>query len=206
MKRLSILIIIVTLALPAFAVDREFVGKLGTSYAHDLESFGFDLSANYLFDIDPWFVAGFEADFFWIPWEKKLGTKDGTPPKEVVATTNTFAFPFFCNAQVRLPFLVDKIYVEPYITVGIGYSLMFLTYHRPHFEDTDGTTYNKKNVFGFYHGFTWQFLPGVSFKPSPKSNIKFVAELGYRGLSPGNADEKIVMSGLLMRVGVLLQM
>ncbi len=139
-------------------------------------------------------MAGLEADFFWLPWEKKLGTDPGPPAKEIVASTNAYAIPVYFNAQVRLPFLERKIRVEPYVTLGLGYSMMILTYNQPDRE---------RDVTKFYHGFTWQLIPGVSFSPAMESRIRFIGEIGYRSLEVKNSHEKIDMSGILARLGVV---
>jgi hypothetical protein len=194
MKKLFIAAVLVIFTFPAFAVEHEFIGKLGSSYAHELENYGLDISITYMYDLDPYFVAGLEADFFWLPWEKKLGTNPGPPQTDIVASTDAYAIPVYLNAQVRLPFLERKIRVEPYVTLGLGYSMMILTYNQP---DRD------RDVTKFYHGFTWQLIPGVSFSPAMESKIRFTGEIGYRSLEVKNSSEKIDMSGLLGRLGVI---
>ncbi|MCL2154292.1 MAG: hypothetical protein FWH53_01370, partial [Leptospirales bacterium] len=49
----------------------EFMLKVGTGYAKDPGKFGLDVSLNYIYNIDPVFVFGFEGDFFWINWKSK---------------------------------------------------------------------------------------------------------------------------------------
>ena len=192
----------------AFAFDKEFVGALGTSYAHDLNNAGLNVSAAYFFDFDPYFALSIEGDFFWLPWEKKLGQKtSGGVNVDVIASTNTFTFPLFFNGQVRLPFLIDKIYVEPNLTLGIGYAFMLLTYQQPAFTDSaTSEAFAKESILDFYHGFAWQMLVGASFKPRKDSRIKFVTDLGYRGINTSRSSNKVDLSGILFRVGVLFEL
>jgi len=200
---LSIIFILSSSAL--FAVEKEFTGKLGTSYSHKLDNWGLDVSLNYMYKLDPWFVAGFEGDFYWVRWEKLLGTKEEPIGvyKEIISDSDAFVVPMFFNAQVRLPFLVKKIYVEPYVTVGLGYTLMILTYKQPSFVDSNtGETFEKQSINDFHHGFAWQFLASVAFKPGEDSRIKFIADFGYRGTSPEKDNVKVNLSGMLMRLGV----
>ncbi len=210
MKKIISIVFILTLFTTGelFAVSHELMCKIGSSYAHELEDAGLDLSVFYAFDFDPYFVAGIEGAFFWIPWEKKLGTRQaGATTVDVVASTNTFAMPIMFNAQVRLPFLVRKIYVEPNVTFGIGYTPVILTYDQPAFlDETTGDTFAKEEITRFFHGFSWQVLAGVSFKPSAESSIKFVGDLGYRGINAKKGAEKLDISGLIFRIGVLFRL
>lgn len=212
MKKFSIVIVffLVLLSGPVYSLGNELVCKIGGSYAHELGDAGLDLSVVYLLNFDPYFVAGIEGSFFWIPWEKKLGTREeGSNPVDVdvVASANTFAIPVMFNAQVRLPFLVKKIYVEPYMTIGIGYTPVILTYDQPAFEDAETTvSYAEEDITRFFHGFSWQVLAGASFKPSKDSSIRFVGDIGYRGINAKKGAEKLDISGLLFRVGVLFKL
>jgi len=191
------------------AVNQELHCKVGTGYAHDLDNAGLDLSAFYAFEFDPYFAAGIEGTFLWVPWDKKLGTKETSPGVfvDVVASSNVFALPIMFNGQVRLPFLVKKIYVEPNVTFGIGYTPVLLSYNQPAFVDQpSGDSYAEKDIIRFFHGFSWQFLVGVAFKPSVKSTIRFVGDIGYRGLNARHGSEKLKMSGMLFRLGVLFKL
>ena len=190
------------------AVNQELVCKVGTGYAHDLDNAGLDLSVFYTFEFDPYFAAGIEGTFFWVPWDKKVGEKTGVPVSvDVVASSNVFALPIMFNGQVRLPFLVKKIYVEPNVTFGIGYTPVVLNYDRPAYEDADTTLpVQAKEVTRFFHGFSWQLLLGASFKPSVKSTIRFVGDIGYRGINARHGSEKLKMSGILFRIGVLFKL
>lgn len=208
MKYFYSIIIIIFLAITstnAYAIGKEFIGKIGTSYAHELKNWGLDSSLNFNLGLDPYFVIGAELDFFWIRWEQKLGERDlGQTSEDVIKKTDTFSFPLFFNAQVRIPILVKYIYVEPAIIAGLGYSMCVISYSQPHFQDTSGKTYNKENVTAFYHGFAWQVLTSIYFKPAKESNIEFVFDFGYRGMSPEKwqANRKFESSGLLLRLGV----
>ncbi len=173
--------------------DNEFIGKLGTGYASDPGKFGLDISLNYIFNIDPVFVFGLEADFFWIKWENKLEDVNagGAANGSLTAQTDLYTFPFFANAQVRLPFLKDKIFVEPSFTIGLGYAFMILDYSSDTESDTD-----------FYSDFAWQAFGSLTYKIFDKSAVDFVLDLGYRETTPDKDKIEIDMSGVIARLGV----
>jgi hypothetical protein len=173
--------------------DNEFIGKLGTGYASDPGKFGLDLSLNYIYNLDPVFVFGFEADFFWVKWKNELSDVNagGAANGSLTAETNLYTFPLFANAQVRFPFLKSKIYVEPSITVGLGYCFMILDYS----SDTDSGT-------DLYSGFAWQTFASFSYKIFEKSAVDFVLDIGYRDITPSRDRVEIDMSGVFTRLGV----
>jgi len=172
--------------------DNEFIGKLGTSYASKPGKFGLDLSLNYIYNIDPVFVFGLEGDFFWIKWKTKIDeVKKGSANGDVTINTDLFTFPLFANAQIRLPFLRQKIYVEPSVTIGLGYCFMILDYSS-----------NTENDINFYSGFAWQFFASAAYKIYQNSAVDFVVDLGYRGLSPEKHNVEFDMSGIIARIGV----
>lgn len=173
--------------------DNEFMGKIGFGYAADPEKFGLDISLNYIFNLDPVFVFGLEGDFFWIKWKNELGDVDagGSAGGSEVATTDLYTFPLFANATVRLPFLRQKIYVEPSVTVGLGYSFMILDYS----SDTENGT-------DLYSGFAWQVLGSLSYKIFQNSAVDFVFDFGYRSLDLEQDRVSIDMSGIITRLGV----
>ena len=142
--------------------DNEFMWKIGTGYASDPEKFGLDLSFNYIYNIDPFFVFGLEADFFWIKWTNTLGDVNagGSAQGSLKAETNLYTFPLFANAQVRLPMLKKIIFVEPFLTVGLGYSFMVLDYSSSAESDQD-----------FYSGFAWQVMTSAAYKISDASAV-----------------------------------
>lgn len=175
--------------------DNEFIGKIGTGYASDPEKFGLDISLNYIYNLDPLFVFGLEADFFWIQWKNKLEDVNagGSASGSEKAETNLYTFPFFANAQIRLPFLKQKLHFEPAFTVGLGYSFMILDYTSDSKSDTD-----------LYSGFAWQAYASAYYKLHPSSAVDFILDLGYRGIAPDRDNVEIDMSGLIARVGVRL--
>lgn len=199
-------VFIITSAVNSYAVQKEFIGKIGTSYASDPGKFGLDISLNYLFDIDPYFVAGGEVDFFWLRWENNLDKMEEVESLsgELITSTNAFTIPIFFNAQLRLPNLAKKIYVEPFFTIGIGWSFMVLHYSRPEYTDADSIVHLQENIIHFYSGFAWQVVAGVSLKPAEESRIAFIFDFGYRGTSPKREKGtiKYKMSGILIRLGV----
>lgn len=173
--------------------DNEFIGKLGTGYAADPDKFGLDISLNYIFNIDPVFVFGLEADFFWIKWENRLEDVDagGSASGSLTAQTDLYTFPFFANATIRLPFLREKIFVEPSFTIGLGYAFMILDYSSDSESDTD-----------FYSDFAWQAFGSLTYKIFDKSAVDFVLDLGYRETTPDKGKVEIDMSGVITRLGV----
>ena len=173
--------------------DNEFIGKLGTGYAADPGRFGLDLSLNYIYNLDPYFVFGFECDFFWVSWENKLGdvNTSGGVNAQLKAETNLYTFPLFANAQLRLPNLRSKIYVEPFITVGLGYSFMILDYTSTEKDGTD-----------FYSGFAWQVMVTAAYRLAEGSAVDFLLDVGYRGIDSQKGDVEIDMSGPVTRLGV----
>ena len=136
-----------------FSIETEFAGKIGTSYAKKPNKWGLDISLNYIFNIDPYFVAGFDYNLLWIPWKRTLDEAEFglIAAGDVVAKTQAIIMPLLFNVQLRLPNLVKYIYVEPTFTVGLGYTLMVLDNSIP---DEDDKTW-------FYHGFAWQILLGA---------------------------------------------
>ncbi len=173
--------------------DNEFLWKIGTGYAEDPGKFGLDLSFNYIYNIDPFFVAGIEGDFFWVSWDNKLEDVDagGAAEGSLKAETNLYTFPLFVNAQLRLPMLKSKIHVEPFITVGLGYCFTILDYSSDAESGTD-----------YYSGFAWQILASAAYKISDRSAVDFIFDFGYRGLTPDKDNIEIDMSGIITRVGV----
>lgn len=173
--------------------DNEFMGKIGTGYAADPGKFGLDVSLNYIYNLDPVFVFGLEGDFFWIKWNNRLQDVNagGAASGSETAETNLYTFPFFANAQVRFPFLREKIYVEPSITAGLGYAFMILDYSSSEESGTD-----------LYSGFAWQVYGSAAYRLHPSSAVDFVLDLGYRGLNPDKDNIEIDMSGVIARIGV----
>lgn len=173
--------------------DNEFMWKIGTGYAADPGKVGLDLSFNYIYNIDPFFVFGLEGDFFWIRWTSTIGKvhPGGSTTGTEKADTNLYTFPLFANAQLRLPMLRKKIYVEPFFTVGLGYSFMILDYSSIEKDGTD-----------FYSGFAWQVIASAAYKISDASAVDFVFDLGYRGIKPSKGNVEIDMSGPFVRAGV----
>lgn len=199
-----ILIILIT-ASPAFAFEKEIIGKIGTAYAFDPSRFGLDINFQYNWVLDPYFVLGPETGFYWITWNNKIGTEETTPnnTSAVKADSDAYMIPVILDAQLRLPNLKKYIYVTPYAIVGMGYSFMFLHYSQPNFTDSQsGKVYNKDKITKFYSGFTWQLIIGTALKPGSESGIEFLAEFGYRYAKLKSGDIQLDMSGILIRVGV----
>ncbi len=197
------LILFIFITTFAYSIEKEFNGKLGTSYAKEAENFGLDISLNYLFVLDPYFAAGIEADFFWLQWERTLGKKDiGQTNATIKAKTDAYIIPVFLNAQVRFPNLTSKIYVEPSIIIGLGYSAMILDYSIPVYVDNSGIRHKSRDEVNLYNGYAWQILTSLALKPAPESNINFTFDAGFRGLFPDKNGIEFNLSGFIIRAGV----
>ena len=200
-SRLILTAIIITISTVLFAQeqnrkvntsDKEFMLKIGTSYASDPSKFGLDVSFNYIYSIDPVFVFGFEGDFFWTNWKSSLEDINvGDSAASKIAKTDLYTFPLFANAQVRLPFLRNKIHIEPALTIGLGYAIMFLNYST---DDDNGTK--------FYKGIALQGFASAYYKAFDRSAVDFVLDLGYRKLDLNKGKVGIDMSGFIARLGV----
>lgn len=189
----------------SISYGNEFNGKIGTSYASDAEKFGLDVSLNYFFNLDPFFGVGLEGDFFWLQWDRKLGEEEiGQTTADVKAETNVYVFPFFFNAQVKLPNLKEFITVEPSLIAGLGYSFMILDDSIPEYTDTSAVTHSSEDKVNVYSGFAWQVLLSFSLQPSNESNVQFTFDCGYRGIYPSKEGIEFNMSGFIGRVGVKL--
>jgi len=205
MKQLIVLTMIcVFSATGAYAIGtgKSIEGKIGGGYAPYTNRAGLNVSGNLQWDLDPFFSCGIESGFFWINWEEKRGKElVGQSNSDLKATTNAVVFPFMAIAQIKLPNLKDKIKVVPFLTVGLGYSLMPLVYSDPHYTDASGVDHSAKNLYRLFHGFTWEVFAGAAYSPSG-SKIEFIGEFGYIGshLYHGNSD--INMSRISLDAGV----
>lgn len=189
-----------------YAENKSLDGKLGTSYASDPEKFGFQLNFAYLTVLDPFFAIGFEPGIYWASWERKVGRQQvgstGTVEADLKADTNAYMIPCLADAQVRLPNLREKFNVLPYITFGLGYSIMILDYSQPEYTNTSGVSVAAENDTKLFHGLTWQIMAGIAYDPSPSSKIEFIGEIGYRGAKLKHNDLEINMSGWVFNIGI----
>lgn len=192
---LSLIIFFLSPVSPAAADafdGRILAGKIGTAYAENAGKFGLNVSGSYLFDIDKYFTAGPEVELFWLRWERTVGQKEFSHiSASKVAKTDAFIIPAFFNAQVRLPGLLEDINIVPSFTVGLGWSTMTLRNSIP----------GEDNKITFYHGFSWQVYASGEFQPED-SKISFLADMGYRSISPSRGSIKFDMSGFVLRTGV----
>jgi len=205
MKKMTIcfILLLVMAAAPLLAVEKEIQGRIGTGYATDPSRFGLDLAFQHTWKLDPYFVMGPEVGFFWIQWDRKIGTETvGAATVDVKADTNSYVIPAFMNAQLRLPVMKKYIYVEPFLTVGLGWGFMILHYSQPEFTDAaTGKNYEDEKVTKFFHGFSWQLIFGAAFQPEG-SKVGFLGELGYRGMKLEYDNNEVDMSGFMVRLGV----
>jgi hypothetical protein len=205
MKRLIIFLLISAFsATGAFAlgIDSSIDGKIGGGYAPYTKRGGLTLSGNYQWVLDPFFSCGLETGFFWINWEEKRGQElVGQSNSDLKATTNAVVFPLMAIAQVRFPNLKDKINVIPFITVGLGYSLMPLVYSDPSYQDAYGVNHPARNLYRLFHGLTWEVFGGAAYSPSG-SKIEFVGEFGYIGAHLYHGNNDINMSRFTLNAGV----
>ena len=187
---------------PAFAVESNFDGKLGGAWAFDPAMPGLDVGADYQWVLDPFFSAGVESGLFWIQWDQQRKTEvTGQSNASVKATTNAYSIPVLATAQIRLPNVKEKINVLPYLSIGLGYSFMPLTYSDPSYTDKAGTYHKAKDSFKFHTGFTWKIAAGAAYTPEG-SRIAFIGETGFIGahLYSGNTDRN--MSRMFIDLGV----
>ena len=193
---ITILLLCLT-TIDLFSIETEFVGKLGTSYAKKPNKWGLDISINYLFNIDPFFAAGFDYTLVWIPWERTLDEAEFglLATGDEIAKTQAIIMPLLFDAQLRLPNLVKHIYVEPSLTVGLGYIFMIL----------DNSIPGEDKKTWLYHGFGWQIILSAAYRPGEESRIHFIIDFGYRGTSPERKNIKYDMSGFLIRAGVRIK-
>jgi hypothetical protein len=182
----------------AFSYPKSLDGKIGAGYASEPDKFGWQLNFAFLNDLDPFFALGFEPGFYWARWNRKISSSEvGNVPADIKADSDAYIFPAIVDAQVRLPNLKSKIYVEPYVTLGLGYSFMILDYTIPAYQ-SNSSEHNTK----FFHGFTWQLMFGMSYDPGYSSKLKFIAELGYRGAKLKKGNLEIDMSGAILNIGI----
>jgi hypothetical protein len=202
MKKILIIpfvILSIFISTNAFPYAKTLDGKLGTGYASEPEKFGWQLNFMWLADLDPFFGLGFEPGIYWAKWERKISSKEeGNVPANVKADSNAYIIPVLADAQIRLPNLQSKIYVIPYVTLGLGYSLMILHYTIPEYSGSESSETKTK----LFHGLTWQLMFGMSYDPGSSSKIRFIAEAGYRSAQLSKGNLEIDMSGIVINIGV----
>jgi len=205
MKKITVnVIFLILISNYVYAEARhEFTGKIGTGYSSVPKKFGLDVAANYMYAFDPYFAAGGEVNFFWITWDQVLGEEVvGLTTREVKAKTDAYTIPFIFDAQLRLPEIFSKIKLIPSLTVGLGYSLMILSYSQPDFTDVNsGKHYEKSDKKDFYGGFSWHAYASIAFQPE-NSKIFFTLDLGYRGAYLERENKEIDLSGFIAKAGV----
>ena len=197
MKNRLMLIAVITLSISTISTTlfaqsqgkNEFIWKVGGGHASDIEKWGLDMSFNYMYNLDPIFVFGFEGDFFWTKAVQTKTTIDPitTIPEDRTSKADVYTFPFYFNGQLRFPFFGDRIY--PAATLGLGYAFTF-------FSSTADTGK------GAYGGMTLQGLGSLYFKIIDVSNAYFVFDAGYRHLPQSRNGKKVNMSGAIVRLGV----
>jgi hypothetical protein len=157
---------------------------------------------DYSLVLDPFFTVGAETGLFWVNWQEKRGqTIVGSTVADVKAQTNAFVIPMLAVAQLRLPNVKDRFNILPYLSVGLGLSLMPISYSDPAYTDAGGTDHKKQTLNQFYAGFTWKVAAGAAYSPNG-SKISFIAEVGYVGSNLERGNETLDMSRFVMNVGV----
>lgn len=205
MKRICMFVLIMicmSSAVIAMGEQKNIDVKLSGGYATYPERGGFGLLADYLWALDPYFAAGVETGFFWVKWEEKRGKAlVGQSDADLKAKTNAFSIPALAIGQVRFQNLKEKYNILPYITVGLGYTFMPVTYSDPSYTDSSGTAHDSKKLHQLYHGFTWEVFAGAAYSPTG-SNVHFLAEVGYVGSKPSKGNVDIDMSRFMINAGV----
>lgn len=170
-------------------------GNIGGGYALNPSKWGLEMNLTYLKDLDPYFGIGIDPGFYWLNWRQKLGdiTTDSGVSASEVKETDAFMIPVFAVAQLRVVYLQEKIGVEPYLNIGLGYSGMFLSYKNV----------NNQSKIDYYGGFSWELVAGVAITPKGSTKIKFLIDAGYRSAQLSSShDISIDMSGLMFNIGV----
>ena len=188
---------------PLWAAESNLDAKIGGAWAFDQSRAGLDVGADYLWVLDPFFAAGAESGLFWVQWDQQRGKEiTGQSSADIKARTNAYVIPVLAVAQVRLPNVKEKISVLPYLSVGLGYSFMPLTYSDPSYTDTGtGQEYKSQKKFFFHTGFTWKVALGGAYTPSG-SNIAFLGEAGYVGAHLYHGSRDRDMSRMFFDFGV----
>ena len=206
MKKMTICAVIASALLsitPLSAAESNLDAKIGGAWAFDPSKAGLDVGADYLWVLDPYFAAGAESGLYWVQWDQQRG-KDitGQSSADVKARTNAYVIPLLAIAQVRLPNVKEKISVLPYLSVGLGYSFMPLTYSDPSYTDSvSGTTYKSQKKFFLHTGFTWKVAVGGAYSPAG-SSIAFIGEGGYIGAHLYHGSRDRDMSRAFIDLGV----
>jgi hypothetical protein len=186
----------------SFSAEKSFDGKIGGGYAFDPEHFGLNIEATYLWNLDPYFAAGLQTGLFWVKWEETRGkTNIGATPTEVKATTNAYTIPFLAIAQLRLPNVKEKLNILPYISIGLGYSAMYIAYSDPSYTDSLGNPHPSEKEKKLFGGFTWETVVGAAYSPAG-SKIDFLFETGYVGSKLSHGTSSVNMSRYIANIGV----
>ncbi|MCD4828584.1 MAG: porin family protein [Candidatus Cloacimonetes bacterium] len=122
------------------------------------------------------------------------------------ADIKTTYIPLLTNLYVHLPV---RSKVNPYLSAGIGWGLLWEDVFRAAFTNDDNEDIPVFDEVTFYSGFAWNISAGASYQIGRKSHV--FAEAFYHGAKMKNDIEttdfgvtwdEIDMSGLGMRVGV----
>jgi hypothetical protein len=185
-----------------FATEKNFDGKLGGGYAIYPDHLGLNLEVSQLWVFDPYFAAGIQSGLFWVKWEEVRGTeKIGATTQDLKARTNAYVIPALGIFQLRLPNIREKINILPYMNIGLGASIMYVSYSDPSYIDTNSVYHSKKSEQKVFGGYTWETVVGAAYSPTG-SKIDFLAEVGYVGSHLYHGNEDFNMSRLIFNIGV----
>ena len=153
------------------------------------------------------------ADFFYKSYTEKRKVASGTTPGGTDFITvqkstdiNLIYVPLMANLNVYLPI---RSAVNPYVSGGIGWGLLWEDVFIAAYENDDNETVPAYDNVKFYNGFTWNIAAGVSYKLGSKSNV--FGEVFYHGSKMkrdfdqteyGITWDEVDMSGIGMRLGV----
>lgn len=193
---------IAILSTASFSAEKSFDGKIGGGYAFDPEHLGLNLEMTYLWNLDPYFAAGLQTGLFWVKWEETRGkTNIGATPTDVKASTNAYSVPLLAIAQLRLPNVKEKLNILPYLSVGLGYSAMYIAYSDPAYTDSALNYHPSEKEKKLFGGFTWETVIGAAYSPTG-SKIDFLLETGYVGSKLSHGTNSVNMSRFIANAGV----
>jgi hypothetical protein len=185
----------------AFAAEKNFDGKLGGGYAIYPEHLGLNLELSQLWVLDPYFAAGVQSGLFWVKWEEVRGTKTiGGTKQDLKARTNAYVIPALGIFQLRLPNIREKFSILPYLNIGLGASMMYVSYSDPSYTDDSGY-HAKQSENKMFGGYTWETVVGAAYSPTG-SKIDFLAEVGYVGSHLYHGNEDFNLSRMIFNIGV----
>lgn len=192
----------------------SFEVKAGSSSADAADKWGVDAAIGINFDLNPYFSVGVETGIQWISWDFATGATSGTGTLSSTETVSFDAYnvPIMLNPRFKMPLGGDDFgggtSLIPYLSLGIGYSVMSgVTTYPDSWKEAYPTIYKDKT--DTYSGLIFQPMIGVmiplggggEFSSAADTGMKIILEAGYRYNEVEKDSYKIKMSGLVVRAG-----